>query len=155
MSSLDRTARRGRHAARLQDAEYRGRRNNPACEANITALVAAWQDAGRPVVFVRHDSEEPGSPLAPGAPGNALRPELDSEPPDLLVTKHVNSSFHGTPDLEAWLRDRGLDAIAVAGSPPTTAARRPRASAGTSASTSRSCSTRRTRSTARARTGPC
>jgi nicotinamidase-related amidase len=115
MSSLDRTAlvvvdvQRG-----FEDADDWGRRNNPACEANVAALVTAWRDAGRPVVFVRHDSAEPGSPLAPGAAGNALRPELAGEP-DLLVTKHVNSSFHGTPDLEAWLRERGLGAIAVCG----------------------------------------
>jgi hypothetical protein len=48
-------------------------------------------------VFVRHDSVEERSPLRPGEPGNARRPELTGEP-DLLVTKHVNSAFHGDPD---------------------------------------------------------
>ena len=66
------------------------------------------------MVFVRHDSVDEGSPLRPGTPGNTLRPELRGEP-DLLVTKHVNSAFHGDPDLAAWLRDRGLDTIAVCG----------------------------------------
>ena len=91
-----------------------GAPQNPDCEANIAALVAAWREARRPVVFVRHDSFDEGSPLRPGSPGNALRPELRGEP-DLLVTKHVNSAFHGDPDLAAWLRDRGLDTIAVCG----------------------------------------
>ena len=49
-----------------------GPRDNPDAEANIGRLVAAWTDAGRPIVLVRHDSEEEGSPLAPGTPGNAL-----------------------------------------------------------------------------------
>ena len=91
-----------------------GRRDNPECETNVAALVAAWREHDRPVVVVRHDSEEPGSPLAPGTPGNALRPEAGGEP-DLLVTKQVNSAFHGDPDLDAWLRERDLTGIAVCG----------------------------------------
>jgi nicotinamidase-related amidase len=91
-----------------------GRRDNPACEANVVALVDEWRAQGRPVVFVRHDSTTPGSPLAPGTPGNALRPQLVGEP-DLLVTKRVNSAFYGEPDLDAWLRDRELDGLAVCG----------------------------------------
>jgi nicotinamidase-related amidase len=98
----------------LDDASVWGTRNNPDCEANVVALVAAWREAGRPVVFVRHDSEVPGSTLAPGTPGNALMPELTGEP-DLLVAKRVNSAFHGTPDLAAWLREHELDGIAVCG----------------------------------------
>lgn len=91
-----------------------GPRDNPDCEANIARLVSAWRDRGDPVVFVRHDSITPGSPLAPGTPGNELRDLLTGEP-DLLVAKSVNSSFHGTPDLDAWLRASDLDAIAVCG----------------------------------------
>jgi nicotinamidase-related amidase len=98
----------------FEDAGYWGRRNNPACEANVERLIAAWRDAGAPVVFVRHDSDEPGSPLRPGAPGNAFRPEVSGEP-DLLVTKQVNSAFHGEPDLAAWLRGQGLEGIAICG----------------------------------------
>jgi nicotinamidase-related amidase len=99
----------------FDDAAFFGPRNNPDCEANVAALVAAWRAAGRPVVFVRHDEiAEPGFPLADGRPGFAFKPELTGEP-DLLVTKHVHSAFHGTPDLAAWLHDRDLDAIAVCG----------------------------------------
>ena len=98
----------------FEDAGYWGVRNNPACEANIAALIAAWRAAGRPVVYVRHDSDEPDSPLRPDRPGNAFRPELDGTP-DLLVTKQVNSAFHGDPDLAGWLRARGLTGIAVCG----------------------------------------
>ncbi|HEY6759783.1 MAG TPA: cysteine hydrolase family protein [Baekduia sp.] len=98
----------------FRDAAYWGRRNNPACEGNVEALIAAWRAAGRRVVFVRHDSVEEGSPLAPGGAGNAFLPIVAGEP-DLLVGKTVNSAFHGTPDLDAWLRAEGLDGIVVCG----------------------------------------
>ncbi|HET8528188.1 MAG TPA: cysteine hydrolase family protein [Gaiellaceae bacterium] len=91
-----------------------GRRNNPECERTIGALIEAWRDRGRPLVFVRHDSAEPGSPLRPGTPGNAFKDVVSGEP-DLLVTKRVNSAFLGDPDLAAWLRGRGIDAVAICG----------------------------------------
>jgi nicotinamidase-related amidase len=92
-----------------------GRRDNPACEANIAALVDAFRERGRPVVFVRHDSTEPGSPLAPGTPGNALNDDVLGGEPDLLVAKSVNSAFHGEPSLQAWLDDRGVRRVYVCG----------------------------------------
>ncbi len=91
-----------------------GRRDNPVCEDNIAALLAHWRERGWPVVIVRHDSDEPGSPLAAGTPGNALD-ELVGGPRDLLVTKSVNSSFHGEPSLQAWLDGEGIDRIHVCG----------------------------------------
>jgi nicotinamidase-related amidase len=115
MADLDRTALVVVDVQRaFENAGYWGRRNNPGCEANVASLLDAWREAERPVVFVRHDSVEERSPLRPGKPGNALRPELTGEP-DLLVTKHVNSAFHGDPDLAGWLRERDLRGIAVCG----------------------------------------
>jgi nicotinamidase-related amidase len=98
----------------FDDAEYWGARNNPDCERNIAVLIDAWRAAGRHVVFVRHDSIEPGSPLRPGGPGNELKDVVTGEP-DLLVTKHVNSAFYGEPDLHAWLQERGIRSLAVCG----------------------------------------
>ena len=94
-----------------------GTRNNPACEDNIATLIAAWRERGQPVVFIRHDGLEEESPyntLSRDHPGNAFKDVLTGEP-DLLVRKHVNSAFHGDPDLEAWLRANGIGAIAVCG----------------------------------------
>ncbi|HEX6446358.1 MAG TPA: cysteine hydrolase family protein [Streptosporangiales bacterium] len=91
-----------------------GQRDNPACETNIAALLDAWRERGWPVVFVRHDSTEDGSPLRPGQPGNDFKSAVTGAP-DLLVTKSTNSAFYGTPDLCAWLDERGLDSIAITG----------------------------------------
>jgi nicotinamidase-related amidase len=88
----------------FEDAEW-GRRNNPACEANVAALIAAWRAAERPLVFVRHEFE--GHDWA--------FKDIVSGEPDLLVSKQVNSAFYGSPDLDAWLRERGLGAIVLCG----------------------------------------
>jgi nicotinamidase-related amidase len=98
----------------FDDAASWGPRNNPECESNIAELIAAWRDAGRPVVFVRHDSREQGSPLSPDSPGNAFKEVITGEP-DLLVAKSVHSAFLGSPDLAGWLREQGYGGIAVCG----------------------------------------
>ena len=97
------------HRARRPEGLRRprlGRRNDPDCERNIGALIGTWRERGFPVVFIRHDGLEEESPydtLGREHPGNAFKEVLEGEP-DLLLTKHVNSAFHGSPDLEAWLR---------------------------------------------------
>lgn len=91
-----------------------GRRDNPACEANIAALLPAWRRRRWPVVLVRHDSRLADSPLAPGRPGNAFKPVVEG-PADLLVVKHTNSAFYGRPDLHAWLAQQGVGAVAICG----------------------------------------
>ncbi len=98
----------------FDDATHWGPRNNPGCEDNIAALVHHWRVLEWPVVFVRHDSTEPGSPLQPGLPGNAFKSALTGEP-DLLVRKSTHSSFGGSPSLEGWLRDNRLATIVVCG----------------------------------------
>ncbi|KJY41203.1 isochorismatase [Streptomyces sp. NRRL B-1568] len=95
-------------------------RNNPAAEDNIAALIDSWQAAGRPVVFVRHDSPKPDSPLRPGQEGNDLQDFVEQRRgkgtgPELLLTKTVNSAFIGTPDLRSWLDAAGIRQIVVAG----------------------------------------
>ncbi|MFF8841059.1 cysteine hydrolase family protein [Streptomyces sp. NPDC015130] len=91
------------------ELDYWGRRNNPEAEGNIAALIDMWQETGRPVVFVRHDSVQEGSPLQPGTAGNEFKDFVEERRgkgsgPELLVTKSVNSAFYGEPDLDAWLK---------------------------------------------------
>ena len=96
------------------DAPPWPRRWNPAVDANGRALLAAWRAADRPIIHVRHDSVQPGSSLAPGAPGNAFRPGFEPQPHEPLVTKSVNSAFIGT-DLDLRLKRLGAKHVVVFG----------------------------------------
>ena len=98
----------------FDDAEYWGRRDNPDCEANVERLIAAARSRGDAVVFVRHDSDEPDSPLRPGQEGNDFKDCVTGEP-ELLVTKTVNAAFLGEPRLGDWLDDHGIRGIDVCG----------------------------------------
>ena len=99
----------------FEDDEYWGVRNNPHAEANVRRLVDAWRASGRAVVFVRHDSTEPRSPLRPGQSGNDFSDQIADVAPDLLIAKSTNSGFLGTPSLEDWLRSSGADQFALCG----------------------------------------
>ncbi len=91
-----------------------GPRNNPGAEANIARLLEAFRHAGKPVIHVKHDSAEPLSTLRPEAPGNAIKPEAAPLPGEPLFSKSVNSAFIGT-GLEAYLRERGIEGLVIAG----------------------------------------
>ncbi|MCX5342776.1 cysteine hydrolase family protein [Streptomyces atratus] len=104
----------------FEEEAYWGPRNNPGADRNIAGLIDAWQASGRPVVFVRHDSPKPDSPLRVGQPGNGFKGYVEERRgkgggPELLLTKSVNSAFYGTPDLGAWLDRGGVRQIVVAG----------------------------------------
>ncbi|MEU2078426.1 cysteine hydrolase family protein [Streptomyces sp. NPDC013489] len=99
------------------EEEFWGKRNNPAAEGNIAALIDLWQETGRPVAFVRHDSVEGSrSPLRVGYEGNEFKDFVEERRgkgggPELLVTKTVNSAFYGQPSLDGWLT--GLDVVQI------------------------------------------
>ncbi|WP_436849133.1 cysteine hydrolase family protein [Streptomyces atriruber] len=104
----------------FEEEEFWGARNNPGADENIASLIDVWQTTGRPVVFVRHDSPKPKSPLRPGYAGNDFKEYVEERRgkgtgAELLVTKTVNSAFFGTPDLDAWFRAEGISQFVVAG----------------------------------------
>ncbi|MEM8705549.1 MAG: isochorismatase family protein [Actinomycetota bacterium] len=98
----------------FDDVAHWGHRSNPDCETNIAELIRAWRSAGQPIIRVVHDSTEPGSPLSPDHAGNRIK-DVVAGPVDLEVHKSVHSSFHGTPDLNTWLREAMVEGIAVCG----------------------------------------
>ncbi|MFB7593009.1 cysteine hydrolase family protein [Streptomyces sp. NPDC056169] len=102
------------------EEEFWGKRNNPAAEENIAALIDLWQETGRPVAFVRHDSLGSGSPLRKGYVGNDFKDFVEARRgkgagPELLVTKSVNSAFYGEPSLDGWLAGLGVAQIVIVG----------------------------------------
>ncbi|MFE7934504.1 cysteine hydrolase family protein [Streptomyces sp. NPDC057456] len=104
----------------FEELDFWGARNNPGADDNIAALIDVWQGTGRPVVFVRHDSVKPGSPLRLGYEGNAFKEYVEERRgkgagAELFLTKTVNSAFLGTPDLGGWLTAEGVSQIVVAG----------------------------------------
>ncbi|MEU7421274.1 MULTISPECIES: cysteine hydrolase family protein [Streptomyces] len=104
----------------FEEEDYWGTRNHPEADDNIAALIDVWQTTGRPVVFVRHDSVKPDSPLRVGYEGNGFKDYVERRRgrgagAELLVTKSVNSAFLGAPDLHAWLTAEGAGQIVVAG----------------------------------------
>ncbi|WP_405471183.1 cysteine hydrolase family protein [Streptomyces canus] len=105
----------------FDEADFWGPRNNPEADDNIASLIDVWQATGRPVVFVRHDSRKPESPLRTGYEGNGFKEYVERRRgkgvggAELLVTKTVNSAFYGTPDLDAWLKGEEISQFVVAG----------------------------------------
>lgn len=96
------------------DSEYWGKRNNPNAEENIARLLAEWRLTKRPIVFFKHMSRNPDSPLRPGQPGNEFKAMVYPSPNETVFEKDVNSCFIGT-GFEKWLRDRGYGTLVITG----------------------------------------
>lgn len=91
-----------------------GNRSTPAFEHNVAGLLAATRQAGRTLIHVKHNSTNPVSPLRPGAPGNAFKPEAEPRDGELVLEKTVNSAFIGT-GLEQRLRQMGVGQLVIFG----------------------------------------
>jgi nicotinamidase-related amidase len=91
-----------------------GPRNNPAAEARIADLLAAWRMAQAPIVHIRHDSSDAHSPYRPGGPGHRFKACSQPDDGEAVVAKQANSAFIAT-GLEALLEDRGATTLVIAG----------------------------------------
>ena len=96
------------------DDESWGRRNNPGAEIQAMRLLKHWRARGHQIVHVRHDSDAPSSPLAPGRSGNAFKPGFEPSGGEWLVAKTRHSAFDGT-DLEWRLRSAGIGSVTILG----------------------------------------
>ena len=89
-------------------------RNNPEAEKRLSELLAAWRDAGAPVVHVRHESDARDGRFHRGTPGFEFKPEAEPLPGERVVDKRTNSAFVNT-GLEERLRANGAEQVVVAG----------------------------------------
>ncbi|MDQ1583518.1 MAG: hypothetical protein QOF36_1572 [Microbacteriaceae bacterium] len=81
---------------------------------NIGAAMDAATRAGVPVVVVQHVSPEDSPIFARGSFGVAVHESVAQRASDHTIEKAFPSSFTGT-DLAAWLAEREIDTIAIAG----------------------------------------
>lgn len=81
---------------------------------NIAAAIDAARAAAVPVVLVQHVDAADSPVFASGSRGAELHDTVASAAHDLLLTKQDVSCFAGT-GLQAWLEERGVDTLAVAG----------------------------------------
>lgn len=91
-----------------------GRRNNPALEARVAELLAAWRATRRLVLHARHMSTLSGSPLRPGQAGNDFKAEAEPRRGEPVIEKRVNSCFIGTM-LDQDLVRSGVGGLVLAG----------------------------------------
>ena len=82
--------------------------------ANICRAMDAATAAGIPVAVVQHLAPEGAPIFARGSDGAALHPEVARRSRDCLIEKSRTSALDGTP-LADWLRQRGVDTLAVVG----------------------------------------
>ncbi|KRS15150.1 cysteine hydrolase family protein [Roseovarius indicus] len=91
-----------------------GRRNNPGAEAEMAGLLAAWRDAGLPVIYTQHDSREAASPLKLSLPTGAMIEGFEPAAGEIVIRKDVNSAFIGT-DIELRMRQHGITRLVIVG----------------------------------------
>lgn len=87
----------------LLDATQPGR-NNTEAEKNISELLKYWRAQKRPVIHVKHVSDNAGSIFYKGSKGSELLPDLQSIDGEVVIEKSKSSAFAET-NLEARLKD--------------------------------------------------
>jgi nicotinamidase-related amidase len=82
---------------------------------NVLRAMDAAAASGVPVVVIQQTFPQPEMPFfKAGTPEWELHPEVKARPRDLLIEKNLPGSFTGT-ELEPWLRQQGIDTVAIAG----------------------------------------
>jgi len=88
------------------------RRNNPAFENNVSALVEAYRAAHLPVVFFLHtDSDEA---FAKNSPSFKLIEFLKPRPDEPVMVKNTRNCFTSTT-LQPYLIERGVRRVSITG----------------------------------------
>lgn len=91
-----------------------GPRNNPDAEKVMAGVLEQWREKSRPIFHIRHDGQSEGSTYYVDGKTHGFKAEVTPFAGETVVGKVVNSAFIGT-DLEAQLKDRGINQIIVMG----------------------------------------
>jgi nicotinamidase-related amidase len=89
------------------------RRNNPNFEENIATLIAAYRDAGLPIIFVLH-SDADGDEWQTGSPHYKVMDFVPILSSDTLLHKTTRNAFTST-DLGRRLTEAGIRRLVIAG----------------------------------------
>lgn len=88
------------------------RRNNPAFEANVAALIEAYRAAQLPVVYFLHTDGDEG--FATDSPFFKLMDFIHPRPGEPVWTKNTRNCFTGTL-LQPHLLEKGVRRVAITG----------------------------------------
>ncbi len=99
----------------MQERIDAGRQHvNPDAPKNVAALVAKCRQAGTPIFHVRHEENDPTSPLHVDASGYQAMPCARDAAGEIVVVKRSSSAF-ATTNLESHLRAGDVTHLYVAG----------------------------------------
>lgn len=83
--------------------------------SNIARVMDVATTQGIPTIVVQHTFAQPDAPFFKRDTAEwQLHPEVADRACDLLIEKNYPGCFTGT-ELEAWLKERGIDTLVIAG----------------------------------------
>ncbi len=97
------------------DDPYWGKRNNAEAEANIARLLTEWRNRKGHVIYTKHLSLDPASPLHHrNKLGTEFKEIIQPMDGEIIFTKNVNSGFIGT-ELESYIKQNQVKSVVITG----------------------------------------
>jgi len=81
---------------------------------NMTSVIEKFRTSGIPVIHVRHQTPEQGSPLHHSSPSSQPLASFEDRPGEAVFIKHTSSAFSST-GLLAHLQEAGISEVVVIG----------------------------------------
>jgi len=81
---------------------------------NMASIVEQFRASGRPVIHVRHQTPEQGSPLHHSSPASQPLESFEERPGEPVFIKHTSSAFSST-GLLAHLQEAAISEVVVIG----------------------------------------
>ncbi len=91
-----------------------GQRNNSEAETNISKLLDKWRGTNKPVLHVKHISDNPESSFYRSSKGCEFLPSLEPKNKETVIEKKKASAFSDTR-LKEYLESKDLDVLVLVG----------------------------------------